>query len=402
MHSANTRLHVYERAAKSLPGITRGFRAAASLHCHTNFSKELLTFIPHYAAMIPIVSRLFKAEMDRYLTLHGRTVDFNRAYWTPPVAPRQVLEVETLQIESRLGLPAFVSITDHDDIEASLRLQVIDSGRRIPISLEWTVPYGEGFFHLGIHNLPQEFATEIHRELMKYTDQASGKEGGTDENAMSLRDLFMLLNEAPETLVVLNHPLWDIEFIGAQRHQACLKAFLKEHGEWIHALEINGFRSWRENREVMMLAEESGYPVVTGGDRHGCQANTLLNLSRAATFADFVAEVREDQRSEVLLLPEYRDSRVARTIQVAADVLRHYPQHPLGKDHWQDRVFVDIGDGCGSRSLARHWPNGGPSWVRASLWMLRMLGTRLQPALRLALAGEEVRIEMNERMSYEN
>jgi hypothetical protein len=398
MNSANTRLHVYERAGRSLPAITQGFRAAASLHCHTSFSKELLTFIPHYAAMIPIVSRLFRVEMDRYLTLHGRTVDFNRAYWTPPVAPRQVLEMETLQIESRLGLPAFVSITDHDDIEASLRLQVIDSGRRIPISLEWTVPYGEGFFHLGIHNLPQEFATEIHRELMKYTNLTL--------DAMKLRDLLVLLNEAPETLVVLNHPLWDIEFIGAERHQACLKAFLKEHGEWIHALEINGFRAWRENRAVMTLAEDFGYPVVTGGDRHGCQANTLLNLSRAASFADFVAEVREDQHSEVLLLPEYRDSRVARTIQVAADVLRDYPQHSLGQASspgcWRDRVFVDIGDGCGSRSLAWHWPNGGPSWVRASLWMLRMLGTRLQPALRLALAQEEVSIEMNERMSYEN
>jgi hypothetical protein len=31
--------------------------------------------------------------------------------------------------------------------------------------------------------------------------------------------------------------------------------------------------------------------------------------------------------------------------------------------------------------------------------MLRMLGTNLQPALRLALAGEEVAIE---RMSYES
>ncbi|MEP7336743.1 MAG: hypothetical protein ABI977_03185 [Acidobacteriota bacterium] len=390
MNSANTRMHVYERAERRLFTAPHGFRAAASLHCHTSFSKELLTFIPHYAAMIPVVSRFFRTEMDRYLTIHEKTIDFAKAYWTPPVSPRQLLEVETLQIESRLGLPAFVSITDHDDIEASLRLQVIDSGRRIPISLEWTVPYGEGFFHLGIHNLPQEFATEIHRTLMKYSD-ASG-------DAMSLRDLFALLNEAPEILVVLNHPLWDIEFIGADRHRACLTEFLAEHCEWIHALEINGFRSWSENRAVMEMAEDFGFPVVTGGDRHGCQANTMLNLTRATSFTDFVAEVREDQHSEVLLLPEYGDSRVARTIQVAADVLRDYPNHPLGQALWRDRVFVDIGDGCGTHSLARHWPRGGPAWVRASLWVLRILGTNLQPALRLALAGEEAAIE---RMSYE-
>jgi hypothetical protein len=72
MNSANTRLHVYERAGRNLPAITRDFRAAASLHCHTKFSRELLTFIPHYAAMFPIVTHLFKAEihfagMDRSL-----------------------------------------------------------------------------------------------------------------------------------------------------------------------------------------------------------------------------------------------------------------------------------------------------------------------------------------------
>jgi hypothetical protein len=395
MNRAKTQMHVYERAGKGLFSTLQGHQAAASLHCHTSFSKELLTFIPHYAGMIPVVANLFKTEMDRYLMMHGRAVDFGKAHWTPPVSPRQVLEIETIQIESRLGLPAFVSITDHDDIEASSRLQVIDSGRRIPISLEWTVPYRDGFFHVGVHNLPQEFASEIYRELMKYSDQTA--------DAMSLVDLLVLLNEAPETLVVLNHPLWDIEFIGAERHQACLKAFLKEHCQHIHAFEINGFRSWRENQATMRLAEDWAIPVVTGGDRHGCQSNTLLNLTRAASFTDFVAEIRDDRHSEVLLMPEYKESLVARTIQVAADVLRNYPNHPLGQEQWHDRVFVDIGDGCGSCSLTRHWPNGGPSWVRASLWMLRMLGTRLQPALRMALAGEKVAVEVAaERMSYEN
>lgn len=395
MNHAKTLMHVYQRAGKGLFSSLKGYNAAASLHCHTSFSKELLTFIPHYAAMIPVVSGLFKTEMDRYLTLHDRTVDFAKAHWTPPVSPRQVLEIETTQIESRLGLPALISITDHDDIEASSRLQVVDSGRCIPISLEWTVPYRDGFFHVGVHNLPHEFANEIYRELMKYSQQT--------DDAMSLVDLLVLLNEAPETLVVLNHPLWDIEFIGADQHQTCLKAFLQEHRQYIHAFEINGFRSWRENQAAMRLAEDWAIPVVTGGDRHGCQANTLLNLTRANSFKEFVAEIREDQHSEVLLMPEYKESMVARTIQVAADVLRNYPNHPLGQERWNDRVFVDIGDGCGSCSLAKHWPNGGPSWVRASLWALRMLGTRLQPALRMALAGEKVAVEMAaERMKYEN
>ncbi len=38
-----TRLHVYDRRDHLPPG----FCAAVSLHCHTNHSRKLLTFIPH-------------------------------------------------------------------------------------------------------------------------------------------------------------------------------------------------------------------------------------------------------------------------------------------------------------------------------------------------------------------
>jgi hypothetical protein len=383
MNQLPTRLHVYDRRG----GAPSGFKAGVSLHCHTRHSRELLTFIPHYAEMIPIVSRLFKSEMDRYLTLNGKTIDFTQAWWTPPVSPREVLETETLNIEMEFGLPALVSITDHDDIEAGLRLQVIDALGRVPISLEWTVPFGKGFFHVGVHNLPRDSATEIARELLKYSER--------DDDAMRLRDLLVMLNDSPETLVVLNHPLWDIEFIGADEHADGLGAFLAEHGEWIHALEANGFRSWRENKAVMNLAKDLGYPVVTGGDRHGLQPNTLLNLTRARSFDEFVAEIREDRRSEMLMMPAYCESVVARTLEVVADVLRHYPNHPQGQSKWTDRVFIDIGDGCGSCALSRHWKRGGPAWVRAALRLALMLGSReLQPALRLALASEEVSYEI--------
>ena len=387
MSSAHTRMHVYERAAVFL----RGFRAAASLHCHTYHSKEVLTFIPQYAAMIPIISRLFEKGLDRHLALHGKPIDFAQAYWTPPVSPRQVLEVETLQIEKELGLPAFVSITDHDNIEAGLRLSMLDRVNRIPISLEWTAPYGPGFFHLGIHNLPQESAADIAGALAGYTRR--------DENAMKLEEIFELLNESSETLIVLNHPLWDLEFIGAEEHIKNLSDFLAEHSRWIHALEVNGFQSWRENKGVMRLAGDLGFPVVAGGDRHGCQPNTMLNLTRANSFAEFVAEVREDMRNEILLMPEYRESLVARTIEGVAEVLRHYPNHPLGRTKWTERIFADIGDGYQTCPISSHWPNGGPAWVRASLWFLRILGSRrLQPALRLALANE---ISIGERVGYE-
>lgn len=205
MNSARTRLHVYERGSR----IPRGHQAAASLHCHTYHSRELLNFIPQYAAQLPVIARHFRRELARYEAKKGHAIDFNQAWWTPPVSPRQVLEAETLQIERKLGLPALVSITDHDEIEAGLHLQLID--QRTPVSLEWTVPYGPGFFHLGVHNLPREWATELAHELLKYTQQAPA--------ALPLAALLALLNESSETLVVLNHPLWDIEFIGQPRHE---------------------------------------------------------------------------------------------------------------------------------------------------------------------------------------
>lgn len=381
MKPSCTEVHVYERRGHA----SRGFRAAVSLHCHTHHSRELLTFIPHYAAKIPVVSQLFNIEMARYLTVHGKTIDFASAWWTPPVTPRHVIEIETLQIMKEFGLPALVSITDHDDIEAGLLLQVIDTANRIPISLEWTIPYQQGFFHLGIHNLPRERAKEITNELLKYTRRC--------EDAMELRDLFAMLNEFPDVLIVFNHPLWDIEHIGADEHSNCLGAFLGEFEQWIHAFEINGFRPWKENCAVMRMADDFCLPVVSGGDRHGLQPNTLLNLTRANSFDDYVAELREDVHSEVLVMPEYRESLIVRTLGVAADVLRSYPNHPLGQPKWTDRVFIDIGDG--SCRLSRYWKRGGPRWVRAALCCMRMLGShRVKPVLRMALA--------NERVSYES
>jgi hypothetical protein len=388
MGSAYTRMHVYDRK----DGFPCGFRAAASLHCHTYHSKELLTFIPRYAEMIPYVAGRFRRGMERHFSIYGRSIDFSKTYWTPPVSPRQVIEIETLQIEKELGLTALVSITDHDDIEAGKHLQLLNGVNRLPISLEWTVPYGQGLFHLGVHNLPNETSNDLARELMKYTDQ--------EPDAMRLADILHLLNESPETLIIINHPLWDIECMGEQEHGDNLRAFLTAHGQELHALEVNGFRSWRENKAVMQLAEDWSLPAVAGGDRHGCRPNSVLNLTRSTSFSDLVAEIREDEHSEILLMPEYRAPMVARVCEAVADVLRFYPNHSLGQTRWVDRCFADISDGQGVCPLSRFWGAGSPGWLRATLWCMRVLGSsRMQTALRLALANEKV---ATERMGYES
>ena len=126
-----TRIHLDRRNP-----ISDGCQAAASLHCHTHFSKEILSFIPYYATRVPLLASYFEAGLERYQKSHGRPLDFGQAWWTPPVTPRQVIEIETLQIEKELGLPAMVSITDHDEIEAGLLLQVLKLFFLVPLVLQ--------------------------------------------------------------------------------------------------------------------------------------------------------------------------------------------------------------------------------------------------------------------------
>lgn len=384
MKREQTQIHIHGSGS----GKAVECRSAASLHCHTHFSKEILTFIPYYASRVPILSGYFSAALEKYRSTHGVELDFSKAYWTPPVTPRQVIDVETLQIEKELGLPALVSITDHDDIEAGLLLQVLGTPDQYPISMEWTVPFGGGYFHLGVHNLQRENAVELATAMQKFTN------GSAD--SPSLDELLGVLNESPSTLIVLNHPFWDLELIGGEHHRNCLRAFIARHGDKLHALEINGFRTWKENRETMMLANELGLPLVSGGDRHGCQPNSIINLTRARSFDDMVGEIREDRHSDILILPGYREPMVTRVLESVAEVIGNHPGHALGHSHWSDRIHFNFNgaDASESQPLSTHWPDGGPGWVRLSLWLLRRLGSKeLKSALRLALGSERVNFE---------
>lgn len=161
MRAQQTRLCVLAAGFDNLDSVRR-FRTAVSLHCHTQHSREILDFIPQYASRIPVVSKLFGCEVDRYYTAHGQHLDFASAYWTPPVSARTVFELELRQIERRLGLQGLVSITDHDEIKACSLLQVLDLSPPIPISLEWTVPFG-GLGAAWVAGFPENFSGAGHR-----------------------------------------------------------------------------------------------------------------------------------------------------------------------------------------------------------------------------------------------
>ncbi len=359
-------------------------KTGVSLHCHTEHSKEMLDFIPHYADRLPIISYFWQKEKRNYQEREGKAVDFSNSHWSPPMTGQSVYDIEKQQI-ANAGLEAIVSITDHDSIDANLEVNRNQENKLAPISLEWTVPFEYGFFHVGVHNLPPDRAVETTKTLLEYTFV---KENHSNEK---LQEMFSMLHELPGVLVILNHPIWDIELVGAEKHEALLKEFIKTHGRWIHAFEINGFRTWSENKLVIEMAEALGIPIATGGDRHGCKPNTVINLTNADTFEEFVHEIRVEKKSEVVLMPEYEQPLHSRQMQSFAEILKHYPEYPEGRQKWFERVFFDSGDGQGVRSLASHgWRLGGPKWLRAAIWTLGFLGSpTMRPAFRLARSKKD-------------
>ena len=125
--------------------------------------------IPRYAAKVPCLGHNLRCEQSKYRSKRGFDLDFGRAFWTPPFSPRQAYRLEEKQIQRRFGLPAVVSLTDHDDVRAGSLLRILDRFGQVPVSTEWTVPFGPTFFHLGLHNLPAEQASGIMWELARFT-----------------------------------------------------------------------------------------------------------------------------------------------------------------------------------------------------------------------------------------
>lgn len=374
MNLKNTRLHILRKPTE----LSACAKTGVSLHCHTEHSKEMLDFVPHYAEKLPIIAQFWKRERDNYLKKEGKGIDFSSAYWSPPMNPDAVYEIEKKQINDT-GIDAIVSLTDHDSIDATLKVNETEPNTHAPISMEWTVPFEYGYFHVGVHNLPKARAVELTKTLLDYT---FNDENHTNEK---LAEMFAMLNEIPSVLVILNHPLWDIELVGKERHEALLKDFIRVHGKWIHAFEINGFRAWSENKAVIEMAESLGMPIATGGDRHGCKPNTVINLTNASTFDEFVDEIRGEKRSEVVLMPEYEHPIHSRQLQSFSEILNHYPEFPDGRQRWFDRVYFDVGDGHGLRKLSVHWQRGGPTWLRWAIWTLGVLGSpKVRPVFRLA------------------
>jgi hypothetical protein len=327
----------------------QGFRSGVSLHSHTNQSHETLDFLANFGNQYPVMRPLLARLERRSERMHGVRIDYAASYWTPPMTPRLAFDLESCQIE-KLDLDPMVSITDHDNITAPMLLRTIASARRIPVSVEWSAPYGEQSFHLGVHNLPSARATEWMETLADYT--AHPRDG-------RLTEILRALHEDPNVLVVFNHPLWDLYLIGKEKHQFLVNEFLQKNGNYLHALELNGLRNWDENRAVRKLAEQWNMLLISGGDRHGVEPNANLNLTNAANFTEFVHEVRREKKSDVLFMPQYAEPWKHRLLQSTIDAIRHYPEFPQGSRTWDERVYHPDANGV-ARPLSELWPNNQP------------------------------------------
>jgi hypothetical protein len=381
------------------PAATREFTSGVSLHSHTSVSEETLGFIHAMFVVMPGLKRVFDHYAYRS-SVHGVKLDFDRANWRPPLQPRMAYDLESRQIQ-RLGLNSLVSITDHDTIEAPMLLRTVPSSRHIPVSLEWSVPFGQTIFHLGIHNIPSKDGMEWMRRFEAFTAEASQTVPSTQDNDRKLLSMLRELHASAQVLIVFNHPLWDLHKAGAA-HLAEVKRFIAEAGDSIHALELNGLRHVRENKQAAELAKETGHLVISGGDRHGLEPNANINLTSAASFTEFVEEIRVERMSHVHFMDQYQGRWEQRILRSTLNAITDFPDFMPGWQRWDERAFHPDKDGV-MRSFAELWPDGkAPKLLIGAIKIVRLGGVKgLSAPLSLAFPGvNRVEQEMGVGMEW--
>jgi predicted metal-dependent phosphoesterase TrpH len=267
----------------------REFGYAVSLHNHSCHSVEKL------AALNLVVKlgfmRPLSGVLQRSFGLGGVPgLNYAEITFNPPYTPEDVYRIESSAAADWGFNGVHLTITDHDEFAGSLALLRgrPDLKGRVAIGEEVSVWYQGHLFHLGVSGLPESGIDETHSRI-----QSAARGGRHDE-------LFETL-AASGCLVVLNHPLisW-----GPGAEAIPITDLLTRYGWAIHALEVNGMRRREENDRVLELARQWRKPVVGGGDSHLLVASSIVSLSRAATYKDFIAEVK-DGHAVPFVTPNY-------------------------------------------------------------------------------------------------
>ena len=267
----------------------REFPYAVSLHNHSRHSVEKL------AALNQVVKlgfmRPLKGVLQSSFGLGGvSNLNYAEITYNPPYTPDDVYQMES-EGAARWGFQGVhLTITDHDEFAGSAELLRgrPDLKGRVAIGEELSLWYQGHLFHLGLSGLPESGIDETHARI-----QSAARGGRYDE-------LFETL-AASGCLVVLNHAL--VAWVPGTE-SIPVTDLLTRYGWAIHALEVNGMRRREENDRVLELARQWKKPVVGGGDSHLLVASSIITLSQAASFQDFIAEVKSGQ-SVPFVMPDY-------------------------------------------------------------------------------------------------
>jgi hypothetical protein len=211
-------------------------------------------------------------------------------------------------------------------------------------------------------------------------------------------EILTALNDEPNVLVIFNHPMWDLNLIGQEKHQFLVNQFLQKNGNYLHALELNGLRHWDENRAVRRLAEKWNMLLVSGGDRHGVEPNANINLTNATCFTEFVHQIRREKKSDVLFMPQYAQPWKHRLLRSTIDAIRHYPEFPQGSRTWDERVYHPDANGV-IRPLSELWPNSAPPRLMSlAIRLVQLLGVGpVSGGLKIAWSeSRELRLALGE------
>jgi hypothetical protein len=313
------------------PVLPDDLTAIVCLHTHSCHSREnlaSLNWVMDLGYMRP-----FKGLLQWSFGLGGiPDLDYSDLVYRPPFRPDDIWRMETENARRLGSCRLMLAITDHDEVTGALELrrEHPEHSQQIALGEELSIRFDGHVFHLGVSGLPEDRLHDVSASL-----HASARFGRLDAVFEELHSL--------GCLVVLNHPL--IAWKGQETHVPALD-LLNRYGWAITALELNGMRPLAENEAVVTLACQVGKPLVGGGDSHLLKPSSALCASGAASYADFVAEVRSG-RATPILTPEYfyslRWRMSLRVLSFIADYRRiaHFRGTPIHAKLQGRRVLLD-------------------------------------------------------------
>jgi hypothetical protein len=165
------------------------------------------------------------------------------------------------------------------------------------------------------------------------------------------------------------------------------KEYLGRLPSYIAKFPIGSYILEREIGRLHLYEAMLGVPVVSGGDRHGCEANAVLNLSRAQSFEEFVDELSKQKQSEILLMPQFFEPLQLRLIENAWHALADAPGE-FARRHWMSRVFLEE-DGQ-AMALSQFLGTRFHRLIDKFRWVLGLVANPvLRPALKLPFLGNQ-------------